>query len=96
MPANAEKNPECEVLYTSLPVKIRNPARRRDEGILQLSQTVRERQAQLGILFDDDGQRCGFIDERGRHVRPPPSPVGRPADARGTAGSDDRRVGPVH
>ncbi len=63
-----KKNPECEVLYTALPVKIRNPARRRDEGILQLSQTVRERQAQLGILFDDDGQRCGFVDERGRHV----------------------------
>jgi phosphomannomutase len=63
-----KKNSECEVLYTALPVKIRNPARRRDEGILQLSQTVRERQAQLGILFDDDGQRCGFVDERGRHV----------------------------
>jgi phosphomannomutase len=63
-----KRNPECEVLYTALPVKIRNPARRRDEGILQLSQTIRERQAQLGILFDDDGQRCGFVDERGRHV----------------------------
>ena len=61
-------NAECEVLYTGLPVKIRNPARRRDEGILQLSQTVREEKAQLGILFDDDGQRCGFVDERGRHV----------------------------
>jgi len=63
-----QKNPECEVIYSSLPVKVRNPARRRDEGILELSQTVRERQAQLGILIDDDGQRCGLVDERGRHV----------------------------
>ncbi len=63
-----QKIPECEVLYTALPLKIHNPARRRDEGILQLSQTVRERETQLGILIDDDGQRCGFVDERGRHV----------------------------
>ncbi|HEV3299571.1 MAG TPA: hypothetical protein VG055_08010 [Planctomycetaceae bacterium] len=62
------KGPSREVLCTELPVKIRNPTRRRDEAILRLSTTVRESQAQLGILIDDDGQRCGFIDERGRHV----------------------------
>jgi phosphomannomutase len=62
------KRLSCELLCTELPVKIRNPTRRRDEAILRLSTTVRESQAQLGILIDDDGQRCGFIDERGRHV----------------------------
>ncbi len=58
----------CELVSADLPLKIRNPARRRDEGILKLSTTVREHEAQLGILIDDDGQRCGFVDERGRHV----------------------------
>jgi phosphomannomutase len=58
----------CELLYTDFPVKIRNPAHRRDEGILRLSSSVRENEAQMGILIDDDGQRCGFVDERGRHV----------------------------
>jgi phosphomannomutase len=62
------KGLSCELLCTELPVKIRNPTRRRDEAILRLSTTVRESRAQLGILIDDDGQRCGFIDERGRHV----------------------------
>jgi phosphomannomutase len=62
------KGLSCELVYADLPVKMRNPARRRDEGILQLSSTVREHQAQIGILIDDDGQRCGFVDERGRHV----------------------------
>jgi phosphomannomutase len=58
----------CELVSVDLPLKVRNPAQRRDEGILRLSTTVRERQAQVGILIDDDGQRCGFVDERGRHV----------------------------
>jgi phosphomannomutase len=60
----------CELIYTELPIKVRDPTRRRDEGILRLSSLVRESQAQLGILIDDDGQRCGFVDERGRHVSP--------------------------
>ncbi|HXY34089.1 MAG TPA: hypothetical protein VEI07_07670 [Planctomycetaceae bacterium] len=64
------KELSCELLYEDLPVKLRNPARRRDEAILRLSTVVRDKQAQLGILIDDDGQRCGFVDERGRHVSP--------------------------
>lgn len=60
----------CELIYADLPLKVRDPTRRRDEGILRLSSLVRESQAQLGILIDDDGQRCGFVDERGRHVSP--------------------------
>jgi phosphomannomutase len=37
---------------------------------LRLSTVVRESKADLGVLIDDDGQRCGFVDERGRHVSP--------------------------
>jgi phosphomannomutase len=33
-----------------------------------VSSAVREQEAQVGILIDDDAQRCGFVDERGRHV----------------------------
>jgi phosphomannomutase len=62
------KDSSCEITAIDLPMKIRNPARRRDEGILRVSSAVREREAQLGILIDDDAQRCGFVDERGRHV----------------------------
>jgi phosphomannomutase len=60
----------CELICADLPVKVRDPTRRRDEAILRLSSLVRESQTQLGILIDDDGQRCGFVDERGRHVSP--------------------------
>jgi phosphomannomutase len=62
------KDLSCDVAAIDLPVKIRNPAKRRDEGILRLSSAVREGEAQAGILIDDDAQRCGFVDERGRHV----------------------------
>jgi phosphomannomutase len=60
----------CQLLTVDLPVRIRNPAHRRDADMLRLSTAVREQKADLGILIDDDGQRCGFVDERGRHVSP--------------------------
>jgi phosphomannomutase len=60
----------CELLAVDLPVRVRNPVHRRDADVLRLSTVVREAEASLGILIDDDGQRCGFVDERGRHVSP--------------------------
>jgi phosphomannomutase len=61
---------ECKLLIVDLPVRVRNPAHRRDADMLRLSTAVRESSADLGILIDDDGLRCGFVDERGRHVSP--------------------------
>jgi phosphomannomutase len=57
-------------LLVDLPVRVRNPAHRRDADMLRLSVSVRESKADLGVLIDDDGPRCGFVDERGRHVSP--------------------------
>jgi phosphomannomutase len=61
---------ECQLLAVDLPMRVRNPAHRRDADMLRLSTAVRESLADLGILIDDDGLRCGFVDERGRHVSP--------------------------
>ncbi len=60
----------CKLLAVDLPVRVRNPAHRRDADVLRLSTTVRDANADLGVLIDDDGQRCGFVDERGRYVSP--------------------------
>jgi len=60
----------CKLLAVDLPVRVRNPVHRRDADVLRLSTAVRESKADLGVLIDDDGQRCGFVDERGRHVSP--------------------------
>jgi phosphomannomutase len=59
-----------KLLTVDLPTRVRNPAHRRDADMLRLSTAVRDQKADLGVLIDDDGQRCGFIDERGRHVSP--------------------------
>lgn len=60
----------CRLLTVELPLRVRNPVHRRDADVLRLSTAVRESQANLGILIDDDGQRTGFLDERGRHIPP--------------------------
>jgi phosphomannomutase len=60
----------CKLLTVDLPIRVRNPAHRRDADMLRLSTAVREQKADLGVLIDDDGQRSGFTDERGRHVSP--------------------------
>jgi phosphomannomutase len=57
----------CEFVQVDIPVRVRDPAHRRDADVLRLSVAVREQSADLGILIDD-GERCGFVDERGRHV----------------------------
>jgi phosphomannomutase len=62
--------PECDVISLPLPVRLRDPAFRRDADILRLSTAVRESQAAFGILIDDDAARCGFVDERGRYISP--------------------------
>jgi phosphomannomutase len=41
-----------------------------DADCLRLSHAVRQANADLGILIDDDGQSCSFVDERGNLVPP--------------------------
>ncbi|MBS7609135.1 phosphomannomutase/phosphoglucomutase [Candidatus Bathyarchaeota archaeon] len=41
----------------------------REETLRELKQKVREREADVGIAFDGDGDRVGFVDEMGRSIR---------------------------
>jgi phosphomannomutase len=63
-------NLPCRLVTLELPTRVRDPARRRDPDMIRLSSAVRSGGADVGILIDDDGQRCGFVDERGRYVSP--------------------------
>jgi len=66
--AAPDQSSKWQLHLVELPVRVRNPVRRRDADMLRLSTAVRERGANLGILMYDDGQRVGFVDERCRHV----------------------------
>lgn len=41
----------------------------REETLRELKKKVRERKADVGIAFDGDGDRVGFVDEEGRSIR---------------------------
>lgn len=56
----------CELM--SLPVRRRDLANPLDADIQQIGRRVREAQADLGILIDDDASACGVLDEHGKLV----------------------------
>jgi phosphomannomutase len=58
----------CQLKLVDVPHRVRDPLDADDADIKRLSQAVRQRQADLGVLIDEDSQRCGFVDERGKHV----------------------------
>lgn len=59
----------CELFEVETTAAINEPLKH--EVLLErISTRVRKRQAHLGILIDDDGARCWFIDDRGRLVDP--------------------------
>ena len=58
----------CTLIALDIPNRVRNPVDPADADIERLSQTVKESRAHLGVLIDDDGQRCGFVDERGELI----------------------------
>jgi phosphomannomutase len=49
---------------------MRNPADPKDADLVRMGDFVRAEQGHLGFLVDDDGQRCGFVDEHGDAVAP--------------------------
>ena len=55
-----------DVLETPLPTRLRNPLDPKDADVLRTAAAVRQHQAHLGVLIDDDGQRCAFFDDKGR------------------------------
>ncbi|MCA9115819.1 MAG: hypothetical protein KDA79_12105 [Planctomycetaceae bacterium] len=62
-----EKLP-CELQLLELPVRKRNVHDARDADLLRVGAAVRQRSGSLGLVIDDDGARCGFLDENGHHV----------------------------
>lgn len=58
----------CELRLVDLPVRARNTPDQNDGDVNRLSQLVIDQAAHLGLLIDDDGQRCWFLDERGRLI----------------------------
>lgn len=55
-----------ELIDLPLPTRVRNPIDPRDADVIRIAAAVKERGADLGILIDDDGQRCSFFDEKGQ------------------------------
>ncbi len=62
-----------ETLFASLPCRFHDvelPCRPRDVGdprdpdVSRTAAALRETQSSLGVLIDDDGRRCAFLDER--------------------------------
>lgn len=58
----------CELLLIETPCRERDITNSQDVDMIRLSRTVQRQHADLGILIDDDAQRCGFVDERGSLV----------------------------
>lgn len=58
----------CNLFSVTVPRRARNLADPIDADVVRLGAAVREHDAHLGVLIDDDGQRCGFLDERGALV----------------------------
>ena len=58
----------CQLNLVDVPHRVRDVRNADDADIERLSQAVQRQQADVGILIDDDSQRCGFVDERGQHV----------------------------
>lgn len=59
----------CELSEVETTVAVNAPLKH-DVLIERIVNRVKKRKAHLGILIDDDGSRCWFVDERGQQVDP--------------------------
>lgn len=55
----------CRILPVEIPTRARNLADPRDPDLAGVARAVREQDAHLGLLIDDDAQSCVFFDETG-------------------------------
>ena len=58
----------CRLNLVDVPNRVRDLLDADDADVVRLSTAVREQRADLGILIDEESQRCGFVDERGELV----------------------------
>jgi phosphomannomutase len=60
----------CRLLVVETPTRARSALDPTDPDLRRLSQHVRDAGAHLGVLVEDDAERCIFFDEGGRFVAP--------------------------
>jgi phosphomannomutase len=68
--ARAFRKVSCRLLPVETPTRQRDVLDPSDPDVARTAQHVREAGAHLGMLVDDDGERCIFFDEQGRIVSP--------------------------
>jgi phosphomannomutase len=61
----------CRLLTVETPTRRRSPLDPADPDVERTARHVCATGAHLGVLVDDDGERCVFFDEYGRLVPPP-------------------------
>ena len=62
-----EKLP-CSLQFADVHHRSRDLTNAEDQDIRQVAHTVMQRDAHLGVVIDDDGCLCAFVDERGRLI----------------------------
>ena len=60
----------CRVTHVALPVRRRNLCDEQDSDVRRVASAVVSGGQHLGLIVDDDGQRCAFVTERGQLVTP--------------------------
>lgn len=60
----------CRLLSVDTPTRARAAGDPTDPDLIRVSRTIRETQADLGVLIEDDGEQCTFVDEQGQIVAP--------------------------
>jgi phosphoglucosamine mutase len=68
--ARAFRKVSCRLLPVETPTRRRAALDPGDPDVERTARHVREAGAHLGVLVDDDGERCAFFDEQGRLVAP--------------------------
>ncbi|GAB4138355.1 MAG: hypothetical protein Tsb009_06510 [Planctomycetaceae bacterium] len=58
----------CHIHLIPLPQRARNVNEPDDDDVKRISEAVQNHRAHMGMVIDEDGLRCGFLDERGEHV----------------------------
>ena len=60
----------CRLIPVDTPTRVRTLFDPADPDLVRVSRTIGQAHADLGILVEDDGEQCTFLDERGRIVAP--------------------------
>ncbi len=69
--ARAFRKVACRLIPVETPTRARVLEDANDPDLVRTAQAVREANADLGILVEEDGEQCVFFDERGQIAAPP-------------------------